>query len=75
MYMKLLTSNRYYGLNDGTINLLMKGDIDMSALYVKGQQISVSGAEVVSIIVQETEVDYLYVIKIKPGLGVHSFHI
>ena len=29
--MKLLTSNRYYALNDRTIALLMKGDIDMSA--------------------------------------------
>ena len=31
LYMKLLTSNIYYALNDRTVNLLMKGDIDMSA--------------------------------------------
>ena len=30
-FMKLLTADRYYALNDRTINLLMKGDIDMSA--------------------------------------------
>ena len=29
--MKLLTTDRHYALNDRTINLLMKGDIDMSA--------------------------------------------
>ena len=28
-YMKLLTLDRYYALNDRTINLLMKGDIDV----------------------------------------------
>ena len=31
MYMYLLNSKRYYALRDRTINLLMKGDIDMSA--------------------------------------------
>ena len=31
MYMKLLTSKRYYALNDRTINLLLKGTIDVSA--------------------------------------------
>ena len=31
LYMKLLTSNIYYALNDRTINLLKKGDVDMSA--------------------------------------------
>ena len=30
LYMYLLTSKRYYALNDRTANLLMKGDIDMS---------------------------------------------
>ena len=29
LYMKLLTSNRYYDLDGRTINLLMKGDSDM----------------------------------------------
>ena len=31
LYMKLVTSKRYYDLNDRTINLLKKGDVDMSA--------------------------------------------
>ena len=31
LYMKLATSKRYYALNDRTINLLKKGDVDMSA--------------------------------------------
>ena len=31
LYMELLTSKRYYALNDRTINLRMKGDVDMSA--------------------------------------------
>ena len=30
-YMKLLTANRYYALNDRTINMLSKGEVDMSA--------------------------------------------
>ena len=31
MYMYLPTAKRYYALNDRTVNLLMKGKIDMSA--------------------------------------------
>ena len=31
LYMYLPTANRYYALNDRTINLLMKGNVDMSA--------------------------------------------
>ena len=38
--MKLLTADRYYALNDRTINLLMKGDIDMTATTSeKGEEI------------------------------------
>ena len=36
LYMKSLTSNRYYALNDRTIHLLMKGEIDMSAVTDNG---------------------------------------
>ena len=32
LYMKLLSSKRYYALNDRTINLLLKGEIDMSVV-------------------------------------------
>ena len=31
MYMYLSNAKRYYVLNDQAINLLMKGDVDMSA--------------------------------------------
>ena len=31
MYMYLPTAKRYYAVNDRTINLLMKGNVDMSA--------------------------------------------
>ena len=33
MYMYLFNSKRYYALNDRTISLLLKGDIDMSATF------------------------------------------
>ena len=62
LYMKLLASNRYYALNDRTINLLMKGDIDMSAVVGEElEAISISDAEVVSIIAQEKEVEFFVV--------------
>ena len=54
LYMKLLSSNRYYPLNDRTINLLMKGDIDMSVTVGEElEAVSVSDAEVVGVITQE----------------------
>ena len=53
--MKLWTSKRYYDLNDRTTNLLMKGDIDMSAVVgEEGTAISISDAEVEAIIEHET---------------------
>ena len=60
LYMKLLTSNKYYALNDRTFNLLMKGDIDMSA--VVGEELSAiseSDADVVDVIAHEREVIFL----------------
>ena len=57
LYVKLLASNKYYALNDRTINLLMKGGIGMSAVVGEElEAISISDAEVVSIIAQEKEV-------------------
>ena len=54
LYMKLLTSNRYYALNDRTINLLMKGDIDMSVVVGEEAIVNtISDAELVVIIVEE----------------------
>ena len=47
LFMKLLTSDRYYALNDRIPNLLMKGDIDMSATTsAKGEKINESGVDV-----------------------------
>ena len=51
MYMYLPTATRYYALNDRTINLLMKGKIDMSATNggsdVSYNRITISDAEAV----------------------------
>ena len=58
LYMELLTSNRYYPLNDRTINLLMKGDIDMSVtIGDEVEQIKDSDSEVVKLFAQEKEVE------------------
>ena len=49
--MKLLTANKYYALNDRTINLLMKGDIDLSATTSgKSEEIKYSDATVISLL-------------------------
>ena len=70
LYMKLLTSNRYYALNDRTINLLLKSDIDMSAVVgEEGQLVSVSDAEVVAIIGEETQVETFITDKDKTRAG------
>ena len=48
MYMKLLTSKRYYALNYRTINLFLKGDIDMgTATSETAEVITGSDKEVV----------------------------
>jgi len=70
LYMKLLTSNRYYPLNDRTINLLMKGDIDMSVTVGdEVEQIKESDSEVVDIIAHEKEVEIFVVDKNKTRAG------
>ena len=60
LYMKLLTSKRYYALNDRTINLLMEGDIDMSATTSeKAEGVKESGSEVIDLLgVEEVELFY-----------------
>ena len=74
LYMKRLTSNKYYALNDRTINLLMKGDIGMSAVVGEElEAISISDAEVVSTIAKEKEVE-LFVDKNKTRAGGAFFH-
>ena len=62
LIMKLLTSERYYPLNDRTINLLMKGDIDMSVVVGEDLvKVGVSDVETVAIIAQEKEVEIFVV--------------
>ena len=57
MYMYLFNSKRYYALNDRTINLLMKGDIDMSATTSEtAEVITDSDEEVGDLIDVEKEV-------------------
>ena len=65
LYMKLLTSNRYYALNDRTINLLLKGEIDMSATHTHAEKVSHSDAEIVTLLDEETDVEVFRVEKIK----------
>ena len=56
MYMYLFASKRYYALNDRTINLLMKGDIDMGATTSEtAEVITDSDKEVVGLIDVEKE--------------------
>ena len=52
--MYLFNSKRYYALNDRTINLLMKGTIDMSATSSEtAEVITDSDKEVVDLIANE----------------------
>ena len=65
LYMKLLTSKRYYALNDRTINLLLKGEIDMSVVHTGAAKVSHSDAEIVTLLDEETDVEVFRVEKIK----------
>ena len=48
LFIKILTTKKYYALNDRTTNLLMKGDIDMSATTSgKSEEIKESDATVI----------------------------
>ena len=70
LFMKLLTSYRYYALNDRTINLLMKGDIDMSATTSeKGEEIKESDVEVMNLLDIEEEVEIFVIDKNKTRAG------
>ena len=66
MYMYLFNSKRYCALNGRTINLLMKGDIDMSATtFESAEVITDSGKEIVDLISVEQEVELFIVDKNK----------
>ena len=76
MFMYLLASNIYYALNDRTINLLMKGDIDMSTTTSETSEvITDSDEEVVDIIYIEQEVELFIVYKSRTGAGGSFFDI
>ena len=48
LHMKVLTSKIYYALNDRTMDLLMKGDIDMGATtFGKAEGVKGSDSEVI----------------------------
>ena len=70
MYMHLPTAKRYYALSDRTFNLLMNGNIDMSATTGDGGGVnSVSDAEFVEITVKEKTVELFIVDKNKTRAG------
>ena len=70
LFMKLVKSDRYYSLNDITIALLMKGDIDTSVIVdVEVTGMRESDAEVKAIIEHETEVEIFVVGKNKTRAG------
>ena len=73
LYMKLLTANRYYALNDRTINMLSQGGVDMSATSSEFGAVpaskTVSDAEVKELIDIETEVEIFVVDKNKTRAG------
>ena len=60
LFMYLFNSKRYYALNDRTINLLLKGDIDMSATNSETAEVTTdSDKEVVDLINVEKKLNYL----------------
>ena len=70
VYMQLFNSKRYYALNDRTIDLLMKGDTDMSATTSEtAEVITDSDKEVVGLINDEQEVGLFTVEKNKARAG------
>ena len=54
--MILPTSNRYYALNDRTINLSMKGKIDTNAVTGGVDDTKFNDAEISGLLEQDTEV-------------------
>ena len=83
LYMKLVTSKRYYALNDRTISLSKKGDVDMGATTSEtgeGEPIGegepgFSDAELNKNISQQTQVEVFITERIIQEQVDHSFHI
>ena len=73
LYMKLLTANRYYALNDRTVHLLSQGEVDMSATAAEFGAVlasnTVSDAEVGELFDIETEVEISVADKNKTRAG------
>ena len=74
--MKLLTANRYYALNDRTVNMLSRGEVDMSAttgitlgFASMAASKTVSDAEVEELLGIETEVEIFVVDTNKTSQG------
>ena len=70
LFMKLLKSERYYALNNRTINLLLKAQIDMSV--VVGEELvntSFSDVELVTLTAEETDVEIFVLDKNKTRAG------
>ena len=74
-YMYLPNAKRYYALNDRTVNLLMKGNVDMSATTGEagddesGNPTSFSDIEVKYLVTKEQEVELFTVDKNKTRAG------
>ena len=66
------SSNRYYALNDRTINLLMKGTIDTNAIIGGPDEPKSSDSEISELIEQEKEVLISVPNNEKPDQVVHS---
>ena len=76
LYMKWLTANRYYALNDRTINMLLQGEVDMSATTgitlgfgSMAASKTVSDAEAEELLDNETEVEMFLVDENKTRQG------
>ena len=70
MYMYLPTAKRYYVLNDRTINLLMKGNVDMSATsHTTYHRIGISDLEAEEMVKKEKEVEMFIVERNKTRAG------
>ena len=77
MFMYLPTAKRYYALNDRTINLLMKGNIDLSAstgedgidFGSRGADALFSDTESVKAVLREKEVEMFIVDKNRTRAG------
>ena len=78
LFMKLLTAERHYALNDRTINLLLKGNIDMTAstsMKDGGNDAKGSDEDIVDLLDIEKEVELFVIDKNKTRSGGAFFHL